>query len=100
MNDIEHLVGGIFNAVTFLSSMQYLMTIKMIHSCIVYQCTSNYDGIYVTHLRMKLIQPRVEVYTCLAVIEFLRNCEMKDLPALTPTSSKVILVSFLRALLY
>jgi hypothetical protein len=45
VNDIEYLVGGIFNTVTFLSSLNALMTIKMIHSCIVYQRTSNYDGI-------------------------------------------------------
>ena len=49
---------------------------------------------YVTHLRMKMIQPCVELYTCLAVIAFLRNCESKDLPALTPISATVILVPF------
>mmetsp|Transcript_37062 Transcript_37062/g.75574 ORF Transcript_37062/g.75574 Transcript_37062/m.75574 type:complete len:84 (+) Transcript_37062:237-488(+) len=76
------------------------MTITMIHSCIIYRCTSSYDGIRHTSADETDTASCVEVYTFLAVIALLRNCEMKDSHALTPISATDILVSFLRALLY
>jgi len=64
------------------------MAIKIVHSCIIYQCTSRYDGIRRTSADETDTASCVEVYTFLAVIALLRNCEMKDSHALTPISAQ------------